>query len=503
MALNFPDSPTLHQQFTAGGRTWVWNGSAWVAYRGTSTVTAQNSAPSAPAAGSMWFNTITEQTSVYYNSEWVPIATAVTDNSAGDAFTVIQSGAGRAMNVTGDVDVDGTVDATVLTQGGSAVALSSDLSSHSSDTTSVHGITDTANLVYTADARLTDTRTPTDGSVSTAKIADGAVTSAKIANGTIVDEDVSATAAIAQSKIANLTTDLASKASSATVSAHTSATTDVHGIADTSLLATKSYADSAAATAAAGVVDAAPATLDTLNELAAALGDDPNFATTVSTALGNRVRFDAAQTLSSSEKIQARSNISALSSGAGEVGTSNLANSSVTNEKLANSAITINGSAVSLGGSVTIDALPSQTGNTGKYLTTDGSAASWTELNVENTVITYEYTATASQTVFTGVDNNSVSLSFTAGLIQVFLNGVLLNPGDDYTTTTNTVTLASGAAVGDSLTVIAFASFNVANTYTIAQTDAAFLTQSDAATTYATKEQLATAGFNPFLLMGA
>ena len=91
-------------------------------------------------------------------------------------------------------------------------------------------------------------------------------------------------------------------------------------------------------------------------------------------------------------------------------------------------------------------------------------------------IVTYEYTATASQTVFTGVDNNSVSLSFTAGLIQVFLNGVLLNPGDDYTTTVNTVTLVSGAAVGDSLTVVAFASFNVANTYTIAQTDAAIAT---------------------------
>ena len=35
------------------------------------------------------------------------------------------------------------------------------------------------------------------------------------------------------------------------------------------------------------LVDAAPATLDTLNELAAALGDDPNFATTISNQLGD------------------------------------------------------------------------------------------------------------------------------------------------------------------------------------------------------------------------
>jgi len=48
--------------------------------------------------------------------------------------------------------------------------------------------------------------------VETAKIADGAVTSAKIAEDTIVNADINSAAAIAQSKIANLTTDLAAKA---------------------------------------------------------------------------------------------------------------------------------------------------------------------------------------------------------------------------------------------------------------------------------------------------
>lgn len=46
--------------------------------------------------------------------------------------------------------------------------------------------------------------------------------------------------------------------------------------------------------AIAGVVDTAPSTLDTLNELAAALGDDPNFATTISNALALRVQSYAA-----------------------------------------------------------------------------------------------------------------------------------------------------------------------------------------------------------------
>lgn len=41
-------------------------------------------------------------------------------------------------------------------------------------------------------------------------------------------------------------------------------------------------------TITASIVDSAPATLDTLNELAAALGDDPNFATTVSNSIAGK-----------------------------------------------------------------------------------------------------------------------------------------------------------------------------------------------------------------------
>lgn len=41
------------------------------------------------------------------------------------------------------------------------------------------------------------------------------------------------------------------------------------------------------------VVDAAPGTLDTLNELAAALGDDPNFAATLTSSLAGKQNLDA------------------------------------------------------------------------------------------------------------------------------------------------------------------------------------------------------------------
>lgn len=70
--------------------------------------------------------------------------------------------------------------------------------------------------------------------------------------------------------------------------------------------------DNQISTAVANLVDSSPAALDTLNELATALGDDPNFATTINTALGLRVRVDAAQAFSGPQQAQGRSNIDAV-----------------------------------------------------------------------------------------------------------------------------------------------------------------------------------------------
>ncbi len=57
---------------------------------------------------------------------------------------------------------------------------------HKDTTTNIHGISDTANLVYTGDYRLQDARNPIDLSVTEGKITDLAVTTAKIANSAVV-----------------------------------------------------------------------------------------------------------------------------------------------------------------------------------------------------------------------------------------------------------------------------------------------------------------------------
>lgn len=55
---------------------------------------------------------------------------------------------------------------------------------------------------------------------------------------------------------------------------------------------TTAEGNSLIATAVSALVNSSPATLDTLNELAAALGNDPNFATSMATALGNKQPID-------------------------------------------------------------------------------------------------------------------------------------------------------------------------------------------------------------------
>ena len=101
-----------------------------------------------------------------------------------------------------------------------------------------------------------------------------------------------------------------------------------------------------------------------------------------------------------------------------------------------------------------VDALPSQTGNNGKYLTTDGTVASWDEISAGEFVYTRSnYTATASQTTFTA--------TYDLGYVDVFLNGIKLLVGTEFTATSGTdIVLAVGAASGDIVEILAYETFN-------------------------------------------
>ena len=511
------------------------------------------------------------------------------------------------------------------------------LDSHTSATTSVHGINNTANLIYTNDSRLSDTRTPTDNSVTSAKIVDGAIVNAdinataaiapsKISGTAVVDSDARLTnsrtptahaathesggsdeIAINQSQVTNLTTDLSAKApiasptftgnvtlsgdpiselqaatkayvdtaesdaissassyadslasnydsagtASSEVSTHNVDTTNVHGISDTSLLATtsyvdtaesdavatantysnslainydpagsasavgsdltdhensttsvhgitntadlatKAYADNAATTAAANLVDSAPGALDTLNELAAALGDDPNFATTVTNSLAGKQPLDADITaianispsatgflvkdgdnvwsvddssyLTGNESIT----ISGDASGSGSTSISiTLANSGVSANTYGSSSqipvISVDAKGRITSASVeSVEGLPIQSANGGKYLTTNGTVASWDTIDL-GTDTTGEYIATISGTTNeievtgSGSEGSEVTLSLPATI--------------NANTTGSAATLTTARSIGLSGDISGSASFDGSSNITITAT---------------------------------
>jgi len=87
--------------------------------------------------------------------------------------------------------------------------------------------------------------------------------------------------------------------------------------------ATEAYADQAEAdaksytdTAIGNLIDSAPGTLDTLNELAAALGDDANFASTVTTSLAGKSDVGHSHVIADVTNLQTELNSKANLSGA-------------------------------------------------------------------------------------------------------------------------------------------------------------------------------------------
>jgi hypothetical protein len=101
------------------------------------------------------------------------------------------------------------------------------------------------------------------------------------------------------------------------------------------------------------------------------------------------------------------------------------------------------------------------TANELKVYKSSGWAAAGSTIN--GTSARFKYTASGSQTTFTGSDDNGNTLAYDASFIDVYLNGVKLVNGTDVTVTSGTsVVLASGATAGDIVDIVGFGTFNVA-----------------------------------------
>ena len=77
----------------------------------------------------------------------------------------------------------------------------------------------------------------------------------------------------------------------------------------------------------------------------------------------------------------------------------------------------------------------------------------------EGTRRAYTFTATASQTTFNAV--------YGVGAVDVYQNGILLQPADYTATTGTTVVLGAAAALDDEITIICHNTFSVADAPTL------------------------------------
>jgi hypothetical protein len=226
-------------------------------------------------------------------------------------------------------------------------------------------------------------------------------------------------------------------------------------------IATEGYVN----TQVSALVDSSPATLDTLNELAAALGDDPNFATTMTTTLGDKY-----------SKAETDSKIIELSPPATK--------SHV--ESLGILASSITGALPAIDGSALTNlptGLPDQASHAGKSLTTDGTTASWADITPsEVTMHSFEYLGVAAQTVISGVDLDGNTLSYTPGNMRLYMDNGQLSTSEYTATDGTTITMITPLVGGEELVAVAFDSFVVADHYTKAETDVKIVELSPPAT---------------------
>lgn len=129
---------------------------------------------------------------------------------------------------------------------------------------------------------------------------------------------------------------------------------------NTTQIATTAFVISQVAAGITDLIGSSPTLLNTLQELASAINNDPTFFTTVANGLATKAPIN-------SPTFTGTVTLPAGTSGA------NLVN--IPNSALTNSSVTINGTTISLGGSG--NTYPSQTSNSGKFLTTNGSSVSW------------------------------------------------------------------------------------------------------------------------------
>ena len=270
----------------------------------SASVEVSNTAPSSPNEGDMWWDSATGELYIYYGTNWVeavaqdvtPYANNGTFSSSnntitftrtdGSQFDVVLTGVGEVTNayVTSTFTTN-TVFQSALANTNAYIATKTDdttvLATNTALRTLINDRIQVANVTgtYVTNTVFQSALANTNAYIAT-KTDDTVVLATNTALRTLIDDrmQVANVNVLVNDRLQVANAD----AKYATWSSLTSTNTAIRAYVDTEV---------------AALVNSAPATLDTLNELAAALGDDANFATTVTTNLGQKLGSTATVTL--------------------------------------------------------------------------------------------------------------------------------------------------------------------------------------------------------------
>ena len=182
-------------------------------------------------------------------------------------------------------------------------------------------------------------------------------------------------------------------------------------------IATTAYVD----TAVSNLINSAPEALDTLAELSAALGDDENFAANITSSIAEKLDADSPDYIKSLSLTGTTLTYTTGDDTSVELTTQD------TTYTAGNGIDISNENVISI-----TSALPDQENNAGKFLTTDGTTASWSdELLTELKVSSIHY-PNENDTFIILSSEQDIPSDVTKYTLAVYRDGVYLNPTIDY-----------------------------------------------------------------------
>lgn len=399
---------------TTGSEMYVWGGSSWLSVSNTTSSTA--AAASASAASTSATNAASSASSASTSA-----SNAAT--SASNASTSATNAASSASSASSSASTATSAASTATTQASNASTSATNAASSASSAS-----TSASNAASSASSASTSASSASTSASNASTSASNAASSASSASTSASNASTSATAAASAQSAAESARDatlaaydnfddryLGAKAVAPTLDNDGNALVGGALYFDTVGQAMKVYTGSAwtaAYISAAGVLLASNNLSDVSNTSTArtnlGLG---TAATTNSTAYATAAQGTNADTAYGWGNHASAGYASTSGSYSNPSWITSLSETKVLPSQSTNSGkyLTTNGTSTSW---ATVDALPSQTGNNGKYLTTDGSAASWATLAVGASAggVIWENDVTVSQNYTLATNKNGLSV---------------------------------------------------------------------------------------------